>query len=95
MEEGLQNCRSVWAVAHRRVNDVSHLITYSSSLCFPQTKNLDGSEKEMLIASNKSLAEFNLSRAEEFQEKKYKLADMYQELREINASVEEKTVKLS
>lgn len=49
----------------------------------------------MLIASNKSLAEFNLTRAEEFQDKKCKLAEMYQELREINATVEEKTTKLS
>lgn len=49
----------------------------------------------MLIASNKSLAEFNLTRAEEFQEKKCKLADMYQELREINVNVEERITKLS
>lgn len=49
----------------------------------------------MLVASNKSLADYNLSRHEEFQEKKYKLIDLYQELKEINSIVEEKSAKLS
>lgn len=49
----------------------------------------------MLIASNKSLAEYNLSRAEEFKEKKRQLADLYEKLQKIYATVEEKTSKLS
>lgn len=60
-----------------------------------QAKNIGSSEREMLIASNKSLAEYNLSRSEEFHEKKCKLLDLYEELKQINASVEEKCKKLS
>lgn len=52
-------------------------------------------EKEMLIASNKSLAEYNLSRSAEFQEKKRGLVDIYEELKEINERIEAKSGKLS
>ncbi len=49
----------------------------------------------MLVASNKSLAEYNLSRSVEFQEKKQELIDVYEELTGVNSSVQEKSSKLS
>lgn len=49
----------------------------------------------MVIASNKSLAEYNLSRAEEFKEKKSQLTNVYEELKEINSSIEAKIAKIS
>lgn len=64
-------------------------------LIYVQAKNIGTAEREMLIASNKSLAEFNLSRSEEFMEKKTQVADLYEELQQMHAAIEEKISKIS
>lgn len=51
-------------------------------------------EKELLIAENKSLAEYNLSKSSEFQERKRELVNVYEELKDINTRIEAKASKL-
>lgn len=51
-------------------------------------------EKDILIAENKSLAEYNLSKSTEFQEKKRELVNVYETLKEINSRIEAKSAKL-
>ncbi|KAI1292066.1 Vacuolar protein sorting-associated protein 37B [Halotydeus destructor] len=59
-----------------------------------QVKALE-SEREMLIASNKSLAEFNLSKEPTYQQLRQSLLDSYNEAAELKKGVEAKRDKLN
>ncbi|UYV63529.1 VPS37B [Cordylochernes scorpioides] len=58
-------------------------------LCVSQVKNLE-SEKEVLLASNKSIAEFNLNFEPYLQETRGQLTQFYQEASALKAEIEER-----
>lgn len=60
---------------------------------FLQVKALEA-ERDMLITSNKSLAEFNLSREPAYRQARQMLSDAYNETKDLKESVDKKKSKL-
>lgn len=75
------------------VNDEDTFNNFTREAAASVSKESD-EQKHMLMASNKSLAEFNLSREEDLIEKKNQLKDLNEQIAELSKSIEKKVEQI-